>query len=163
MRFVDRKTQARNKRNNVIIEYNGENRLLIEVAEITGIPYTTLKKRYHDGDRGDKLFRPTREMMLHSDLLLIENNQVLTTSRIIAEKFGKRHDRVLRAIENELANLREIADQTEIDAAFIKGEYKDKKGEIFFQVVLGFTGKEASKLRWKYIQEFNRMETLLKK
>lgn len=116
-----------------------------------------------------------------SDLLLIENNQVYATSLIIAEKFDKRHDNILQAIENELANLREISAENsnllnfkeiKIASAFIKGEYKDSRGRLqpmyylnrdaFFQVALGFTGKEASKLRWNFIQEFNRMEAALK-
>ena len=107
-----------------------------------------------------------------SDLVLVQNDQALTTSLIIAEKFNRLHKNVLQAIENELANLREIADES-IERSFIKGEYKDAKGEMrpmyylnrdaFFQVVLGFTGKAASKLRWNFIQEFNRMEAALKK
>lgn len=62
---------------------------------------------------------------------------------------------------------------SKIDVAFIKGEYKDSSGksnpmyylnrDAFFQVVLGFTGKEASKLRWNFIQEFNKMEQALKR
>lgn len=181
LRWADRKTQNRNRRDNIYVEYNGARVLLLEVAEITGISYTTLKKRIRAGDRGDKLFRPTRKMILQSGLVLVDNNQVLTTSLIIAEKFGRRHDNVLQAIENELANLREISAEepnllnfkdVKIDSAFIKSNYKDKKGEMrpmyylnrdaFFQVALGFTGKEASKLRWNFIQTFNAMEKTLK-
>lgn len=44
-RFVDRKTQLRNKRNNVYITINGIKRLLIDWAEETGLPRSTLYAR----------------------------------------------------------------------------------------------------------------------
>lgn len=77
----------------------------------------------------------------------------------------------LREISAEEPNLLNFKD-VKIDSAFIKSNYKDKKGEMrpmyylnrdaFFQVALGFTGKEASKLRWNFIQTFNAMEKTLK-
>ncbi len=60
-RWVDMKTQARNRRNNVLVEYEGEMMTLGEIAEQINIPYATLKTRYQNGDRGDKLFRTTKK------------------------------------------------------------------------------------------------------
>lgn len=62
LRFADNKTQARNKRNTVTVDYKGETMILKDVAELTDIPYKTLYYRYKNGDRGDKLFRPVRKI-----------------------------------------------------------------------------------------------------
>lgn len=181
VRWVKTCMQNRNKRSNVLVDYYGVPMLLVDVARITGISYPTLNTRYHKGDRGEKLIRPVKKVAPKSDLILIDNNQALTTSLIVAEKFGKRHDNILQAIENELNNLREIANENpndlnfkaiKIDAAFIKGKYKDSRGRLqpmcylnrdaFSLIVMGFTGKVATEWKWKYIQEFNRMEAALK-
>lgn len=61
LRFADRKTQARNTRQNVMVEYEGEQMCLTDAAELSGINYGTLRSRYKKGDRGDKLFRPVRK------------------------------------------------------------------------------------------------------
>jgi hypothetical protein len=42
-------TQARNRRSNRLIEWNGETRCLMEWAERTGIHWTTLKRRFDSG------------------------------------------------------------------------------------------------------------------
>lgn len=48
-RWVDLKTQARNKRNNHLITYNGETHCLAEWAEILGVNVRTLIQRVHYG------------------------------------------------------------------------------------------------------------------
>ena len=45
-----------------------------------------------------------------NELVFIQNDQALTTSLKIAEVFEKRHDRVLRAIENAMGNLPQNGD-----------------------------------------------------
>lgn len=47
-RWVDIKTQQRNKRNNHLITYNGETHCISEWAEIIKIPSKTLEKRFLD-------------------------------------------------------------------------------------------------------------------
>ena len=44
-RWVDVKLQQNNRRNNVIIEYDGCSYTLAQLSELTGIPYKTLHKR----------------------------------------------------------------------------------------------------------------------
>lgn len=61
LRFTDRKTQSRNTRRNIIVEYQGRKMTLMEAAELSGIPYDVLKRRYHHGDRGERLFRPVNQ------------------------------------------------------------------------------------------------------
>ena len=84
----------------------------------------------------------------------------MTTSRLVAKRFGKSPSSVNRAIRSLMA--------TETDACnFAPVEYRDAKGEMrteyriskdgFCLLAMGFTGSEA--LRWKraYIKAFNRM------
>lgn len=57
--WTDMKAQARNRRNNIVLNYDGIDMTLIEIAEKLGLKYTTLHSRYTRGDRGERLFRPT--------------------------------------------------------------------------------------------------------
>lgn len=61
-RWVTPQEQQRNRRNNFLVEYNGELKLLAELAEEFGIKYTTLKKRIRLGwSVEDALKKPVRE------------------------------------------------------------------------------------------------------
>ena len=62
-RWADRKTQGRNKSNNVVLEYNGEKKTLAEWSEILGIKYGTLHSRiYRDKLSAKEAFeRPLRK------------------------------------------------------------------------------------------------------
>lgn len=44
-RWADDETQGNNKRNNVILEYNGEKYTMAQLSRKTGIPYNTLRAR----------------------------------------------------------------------------------------------------------------------
>ncbi|MDE4303647.1 phage regulatory protein/antirepressor Ant [Phaeobacter gallaeciensis] len=89
-----------------------------------------------------------------------------TTSRIIAEKFGKAHKDVLRAIRN----LECSAEFNERNFAPV--EYLDAKGQArteysvsrdgFTFLAMGFTGKEAAAWKEKFISAFNAMEQRIK-
>ena len=48
-RFITKKEQQRNKRNNIILEYNGEKHCIAEWAEITGEKQYNLYSRYYKG------------------------------------------------------------------------------------------------------------------
>ena len=61
-RWTNNKQQCRNRRTNIKTQYNGKEMTLIEISEITSIPYVTLNDRYHRGDRGDRLIRPVRKI-----------------------------------------------------------------------------------------------------
>lgn len=58
VRFVTRTEQNRNRRNNILVEFQNRLVTLGELSEITGVAWTTLKDRYKRGDRGDYLVRP---------------------------------------------------------------------------------------------------------
>ncbi len=102
-----------------------------------------------------------------NQLATISNGQVVVSSRQIAESFEKRHDSILRDIENLLKNIT----PQNCGMLFIESQYRNENNRIFKEylltrdgfslLVMGFTGEKA--LRWKlmYIEAFNKMEKML--
>jgi len=101
------------------------------------------------------------------ELVYLKNDKAVCNSLQVAEKFGKRHSDVIRAIENLLVN-----DSTQNCVQCIKpSRYKDASGKYnkmyllnkdgFVFLAFGFTGKEADTWKWEYIQAFNQMEKLI--
>ena len=60
LKYSTAKEQANNRRNNIKVEYQGEEMTLAEAAEKSGINYKILQHRYSNGDRGERLFRPVK-------------------------------------------------------------------------------------------------------
>ena len=114
-----------------------------------------------------------------SDFVQIKDEQVYTTSRIVAEKFGKRHADVLEAIEATINDI--VASQTienirernfPFSEYFIMDEYKvDGQTRSYKQylitedglalLVMGFTGVDAMRVKLKFVSEFNRMKNII--
>jgi anti-repressor protein len=107
------------------------------------------------------------EDLTMSNLQLVEmrDNQAVTSSLIVAEKFGKKHKDVLKAIQNL-----ECSDSFN-QRNFAPVEYTDKKGEKrpsyfiteqgFTFLVMGFTGKEAAEFKELFIDAFYSMRQQL--
>ena len=122
-----------------------------------------------------------------------QNNGILvTTSRNVAEVFGKLHKNVLSDIEAALASIENISKTEtayisqssnlssglnkpffETNSLFIKSEYKpDPNGRSYPEylitkdgltlLVMGYTGETAMRFKLAYIQRFNEMEAELK-
>ena len=101
-----------------------------------------------------------------NDLVFTRKNEAVTDSLIVAEYFQKRHDRVLRAIENLLEGLPKNG-----VSYFIKSSYTDASGKSnlmylmnrdgFSLLAMGFTGRRALQWKLKYIEAFNAMEKAL--
>lgn len=102
-------------------------------------------------------------------LFLSTDGQPFTTSRAVAERFGKQHSHVLRSIEKLLADSPDPA-FNESNFGFI--EYTDSRGrqkpeyrlshDGFALLAMGFTGRDA--LAWKiaFLQAFNALEAELR-
>lgn len=100
-----------------------------------------------------------------ADLVEIVNDQVVVSSVDVAKRFGKRHDHVIRDIEN-------LIPQNWGVKYFEKTSYKNTRGKTypmylmnrdgFSLLAMGFTGKEAIEWKIKYINAFNWMEKQLK-
>ena len=97
----------------------------------------------------------------------------VTTSRAVAEQFGKNHKEVLRAIENTITQLKE----TEEGRAFNERNFapislrdamnREKPAYLltrdgFTLLAMGFTGAKAVQFKVAYINAFNRMERLIR-
>ena len=106
------------------------------------------------------------------DFVQIKNSQTVTTSEFIAQAFKKRHDHVLRNIDELLAdldpafaaqNFRET--ETLRDNPLTGGKTKSRAYELtkdgFMLLVMGFTGKAALAIKIAYIQAFNKMAEML--
>ena len=61
VRWATQKQQANNKRNNIKVNYQGEEMTIAEAAEKSGIKESTLYFRYHAGKRGADLFAPVKK------------------------------------------------------------------------------------------------------
>lgn len=99
---------------------------------------------------------------------LSKKDEAVCSSLQVAEKFGKRHADVIRAINNLLEN-----DSTQnCVRCFNKSSYTDAKGEKrpmyvmnrdgFTFLVMGFTGNKANEWKWQYIKAFDKMEEFIK-
>lgn len=115
-------------------------------------------------------------------LFLSTDGQLFTTSRAVAERFGKRHSHVLRAIENLIADIGGCPSQPNFGLAisantsfsernFASAGYLDAQKKLrieyrlthdgFALLAMGFTGRDA--LAWKiaFLAAFNAMEAEL--
>ena len=101
-------------------------------------------------------------------ILSTQNGEPVASSLQIAESFEKRHDHVMRGIEDILRGLPKNGDTP----MFYKTEYThEQNGQTypmylmnrdgFSLLVMGFTGKAALEWKLKYIQAFNEMEKKL--
>lgn len=97
----------------------------------------------------------------YRELVSCDGDEPTTDSLRVATRFGKRHDNVLRAIDNvkcsakfRLLNFEEtsyIDEQGKVQRMF----NMTKDGFMF--VVMGFTGEKAATWKEAFIEAFNRM------
>lgn len=100
-----------------------------------------------------------------NELVTINNRQVVTSSRNVAEHFEKEHKNVMAAIREILAAENQAA------KFFKESTYENRGKEYpeyimnrdgFALLVMGFTGKTALDWKMKYIEAFNAMEKSIK-
>ena len=101
-----------------------------------------------------------------ASLVELRNDQVVVSSRKVAENFGKLHKNVLSTIENikaENSAVTQMFHETSYTAGTGK-PYKEyfMNRDGFSLLVMGFTGKKALEWKLKYIDAFNKMEEQLR-
>lgn len=98
-------------------------------------------------------------------LVEINNNQVVVSSRDIAEHFEKEHRHILESIRTILAAEKSAA------KFFLESTYENRGKQYpeylmnrdgFSLLVMGFNGTKAMKWKIKYIEAFNTMEQQLR-
>lgn len=101
-----------------------------------------------------------------NELVKIKNNQVVVSSRQVAEKFGKLHKDVLENIRENLKAENSAFRFFQENMYKVPGNNKSYPEYLmnrdgFSLLVMGFTGKDALHWKMKYIAAFNEMEAKL--
>ncbi|WDF83600.1 Rha family transcriptional regulator [Lacticaseibacillus pabuli] len=100
-----------------------------------------------------------------ANLVIMHDQQAVTTSLQLAETFGKNHKHVLDSIENLVAE-KSAAKFFAKDTYTSRGKqyplyYMTRDG--FTLLAMGFTGKAALEFKLQYIDAFNSMEQTIKR
>ena len=99
------------------------------------------------------------------ELVMVENNQVVVSSRQVAENFGKQHKDVLESIRGILAAENSATKFFRESTFENRGKHYPEyimNRDGFSLLVMGFTGKEAMTWKIRYIQAFNEMEAKIR-
>lgn len=99
------------------------------------------------------------------DLVIMHNEQAVTTSLVLAEVFEKKHQHVLRDIDA-------LKDVSNFGQMFFESNEPDSYGRnrrIYFMnrdgftlIAMGYTGSKAMEFKLKYIEAFNKMEQVVR-
>lgn len=117
-------------------------------------------------------------MIFLNEITITNRDGKLTVSSLqVAKDFGKRHDHIMRDIENLIAetsaeNSDNLTTQNwGVKSFFTENTYINERGRTyrcydmtrdgFSLLVMGFTGKKALDWKLKYIEAFNAMEQQL--
>lgn len=104
------------------------------------------------------------------ELVYLKNNEAVCDSLQVANRFGKQHSKVIRAIENLIGGLPKNGDTPKM---FYKSYYIEKQNKQIYPMyimnrdgfsllVMGFTGKKALEWKLQYIRAFNQMENIIR-
>lgn len=109
----------------------------------------------------------------NTPVVTVVDGNVTTLSTDVAAFFEKRHDVVLRAIENIRSSLdsnrlhnfaeTEVTRESPLKkGTFIKSKAYRLTRDGFTFLAMGFTGARAQEFKWAYIDAFNKMEAALR-
>lgn len=101
-----------------------------------------------------------------------KNGQVFCDSLQIARELNKRHDHILRDIENKLSDISQSNAPKFGEINFLPDSYKDERNrkqprylltkDGFVFLVTSYSGKKATNFKIAYITRFNQMESFIK-
>lgn len=112
--------------------------------------------------------------------IINKNDKAVVSSRVIAQRFKKEHNSILKSIDGETRRGKHIDGLINgINNSsgnplqyFIPSDYRDSSGKKnkeylltrdgFSLLVMGFTGQKALEWKLKYIKEFNNMEKFIR-
>ena len=107
-----------------------------------------------------------------NELVHLENNEAVCSSLEVAEKFGKRHDKLIAEIRRMYSDLiGKGSPQNGGAKFFFEATYENRGKQYpmylmnrdgFSLLVMGFTGKKALDWKLKYINAFNQMENIIR-
>lgn len=103
------------------------------------------------------------------NLVIMKDQQAVTSSLQVAENFDKQHKNIMQVIDRKMNSAENSA---QYQSMFVEGTYKDKSGKQnkmyymnrdgFTFIAMGFTGSKADTFKLKYIEAFNQMENEVK-
>lgn len=103
--------------------------------------------------------------MMTEELVIMHDQQAVTTSLQVAKNFEKLHKNVLRdidALKRDVLNFEQMfVESTELDSYGRDRRIYYMNRDGFSLLAMGFTGKKALQFKLKYIDAFNRMEKQL--
>ncbi len=103
-----------------------------------------------------------------NNLVIMKEQQAVTTSLQVAESFEKRHDHVLRDLDELKEGVTQNWGDLFWEDTYIHPQNKQSYRMIFMNrdgfalLAMGFTGKKALEFKLKYINAFNTMEKHIK-
>ena len=100
-----------------------------------------------------------------SNLVILKDRKAVTSSLAVSEEFDKRHDHIIRDIDNL---QKDVPNFGEMFSEGYEPDYYGRKRRMFYMnrdgftlLAMGFTGKRVLEFKLKYIQAFNEMEEKL--
>lgn len=100
------------------------------------------------------------------ELVIMHDQQVVTTSLKVAEIFEKEHKDVMKSIRNLMAQ------NFAVKKMFVEDSYLNSRNQQqpmyymnrdgFTLLAMGFTGSKAMEFKLKYIEAFNKMEQIVR-
>lgn len=100
-----------------------------------------------------------------NNLVIMKDQQAVTSSLQVAENFEKQHKNIIQVIDKKMHSTENSA---QYKTMFVEGTYKDKSGKQnkmyymnrdgFTFIAMGFTGVKADTFKLKYIEAFNQLE-----
>ena len=96
-----------------------------------------------------------------------QNDQVITTSLLVAETFKKEHRNVLKSIRKLMSATNVAVAQMFDETTYVNEQGKEQPMFVmnrdgFTLLAMGFSGEKALEFKVKYINAFNKMEAELK-
>lgn len=101
-----------------------------------------------------------------NDLVIMKDQQAVTSSLQVAETFDKNHQHILEAIDNL------TVENPTVKNLFVEGTYTNSRNHVYREIymnrdgftllAMGFTGKKALGFKMQYIEAFNKMEDQIK-
>lgn len=99
-----------------------------------------------------------------NNLVIMKNQQAVTSSLLVAETFGKNHRDVLKSIDDLKEGVAQNYADLFYDDVYTHPQNKQQYRVIYMNrdgftlLAMGFTGKKALEFKLKYIEAFNSME-----
>ncbi|WP_270307290.1 Rha family transcriptional regulator, partial [Enterococcus faecalis] len=99
-----------------------------------------------------------------NNLVIMKDQQAVTSSLQVAEVFGKEHKVVLKAIDELKEGVAQNYADLFYEDTYIHPQNKQSYRQVimnrdgFTLLAMGFTGQKALQFKLKYIEAFNQME-----